>query len=352
MAIIAPLHAQTFDKVLKIKCVVIDAGHGGKDAGAISRNRQIKEKDLALSIALKFGDMIKTKYPDINVIYTRKNDVYIELDRRAAIANKNKADLFISIHINSSKAGSPTGSETFVMGTHKSESNFEICKTENSVITLEDNYESKYEGFDPNSPESYIIFSLLQNTHLEQSLQFASCIQKEYKNGPIKTDRGVKQGGLVVLWRATMPAVLTEVGFISNSSEAVLMNRDETQNAIASCLMKAFSDYKREYENDTTSVKYEKSEPKEDTTATKSAANNVQETKSPNKQYRIQILSIDRKLKSNAPDLKGLQETYYIHIGNLYKYCYGRYDTREEATEQLKNVRKKFKDAFIIYVSE
>ena len=243
------LAAMQNENIIKIKTIVIDAGHGGKDAGAVSKNGIYKEKDIALSIALKFGAKIKEKYPDIKVIYTRDTDRYIELGERAAIANRNKADLFISIHINSTKGTVATGTETFVMGTNKSQSNFEICKTENSVIVLEDDYQSKYEGFDPNSPESYIIFSLLQNTHLEQSLKFASYIQDNYRNGPIKIDRGVKQGGLLVLWKATMPAVLTEVGFISNSEECMMLTWDQTQNMIASRLLDAFSSYKNDYES-------------------------------------------------------------------------------------------------------
>lgn len=243
------LDARQNGNILKLKTIVIDAGHGGKDAGAISKNGMYKEKDIALSIALKFGAKIKEQYPDIKVIYTRDTDRYVELGERAAIANRNKADLFISIHINSTKGTVATGTETFVMGTHKSQSNFEICKAENSVIVLEDDYQSKYEGFDPGSPESYIIFSLLQNTHLEQSLKFASFIQDNYKKGPIKVNRGVKQGGLLVLWKATMPAVLTEVGFISNSEECMMLTWDQTQNMIASRLLDAFTAYKNDYEN-------------------------------------------------------------------------------------------------------
>jgi N-acetylmuramoyl-L-alanine amidase len=381
------LAAMQNENIIKIKTIVIDAGHGGKDAGAVSKNGIYKEKDIALSIALKFGAKIKEKYPDIKVIYTRDTDRYIELGERAAIANRNKADLFISIHINSTKGTVATGTETFVMGTNKSQSNFEICKTENSVIVLEDDYQSKYEGFDPNSPESYIIFSLLQNTHLEQSLKFASYIQDNYRNGPIKIDRGVKQGGLLVLWKATMPAVLTEVGFISNSEECMMLTWDQTQNMIASRLLDAFSSYKNDYESfqgvrtsktadssannrsdevTTLRVAAEKKALEEKRAAANKRAVEEQITfeekkaevnrevgavmANSEKKFRIQILSVPVKLKANAPDLKGREEAYCIYLNNTYKYCIGEYNSREEAEKALPSIGKLFKGAFIIFV--
>ena len=204
---------------LRIKTVVIDPGHGGKDPGALSTNKKYREKDITLSVALKLGNLIKAKYPQVKVVYTRNTDKYVELSKRAEIANKNKADLFISIHVNSAKATQARGTETFVMGTHKSDDNFQVCKTENSVIVIEDDYQTKYQGFNPNSPESYIIFSLLQNMHQEQSIKYAANVQSQFAKGPITVNRGVKQGGLLVLWKTTMPSVLTELGFISNPKD-------------------------------------------------------------------------------------------------------------------------------------
>ena len=198
------LQAQDVDDVSRIRRVVIDAGHGGKDPGAISRNGKYKEKNITLSVALELGELIKSNFPDIKVIYTRSTDKYVELSERAAIANRNKADLFISIHVNSAKSTQARGTETFVMGTHKSEANFEVCKLENSVIVIEEDYEKKYEGFNPGSPESYIIFSLLQNVHQEQSIKYAAQVQGQFARGPISVNRGVKQGGLLVLWKTTM----------------------------------------------------------------------------------------------------------------------------------------------------
>jgi N-acetylmuramoyl-L-alanine amidase len=248
--LVALLPSKSFAQSLqapKIKTVVIDAGHGGGDTGAMSKDKKYKEKNITLAVALKFGAMLNIAYPSINVIFTRNSDFFVPLGERPAIANRNKADLFISIHVNSEPGTNGTGTETFVMGTHKS-GNFELVKRENSVITLENDYSSKYSGFNPNSPESYIIFSLLQNSHLEQSIKLAQCIQEQYKNGPIRTSRGVKPGALYVLWKAAMPAILTEIGFISNNNDLEIITSEEGQRQIASNLLKAFSKYKVLYE--------------------------------------------------------------------------------------------------------
>ena len=379
---------------IKIKTVVLDAGHGGKDTGAISKNGAIKEKDITLSVALKLGKMINSNYPDVKVVYTRKRDEYIELSKRAEIANRNKADLFISIHVNSQKGTSATGTETFVMGTHKSSSNFEICKLENSVIVLEEDYQSKYEGFDPNSPESYIIFSLLQNTHLEQSLKFAALIQDNFKLGPIKVNRGVKQGGLLVLWKTTMPAVLTEIGFISNPAESNQLRRDAVQSQIAARIFNAFAKYKTDYEggapklipdNEMPSQSAEQQEAavesteqqeatvasadRQETSVAESAVLNEQpkakgqpeakrqpeakgQPAASGKAYRIQILSVTKVLPAGAPDLKGRRDAYYIYANKAYKYCIGEYATREAAAADLPKIRKQFSGAFIIFAEK
>ena len=373
---------------IKIKTVVLDAGHGGKDTGAISKNGAIKEKDITLSVALKLGKMINSNYPDVKVVYTRKRDEYIELSKRAEIANRNKADLFISIHVNSQKGTTATGTETFVMGTHKSSSNFEICKLENSVIVLEEDYQSKYEGFDPNSPESYIIFSLLQNTHLEQSLKFAALIQDNFKLGPIKVNRGVKQGGLLVLWKTTMPAVLTEIGFISNPAESNQLRRDAVQSQIAARIFNAFAKYKTDYEggapklipdNEMPSQSAEKQEAavesaeqqeatvasadRQEATVAETAVQNEQpdakrqpeakgQPATSGKAYRIQILSVTKVLPAGAPDLKGRRDAYYIYANKAYKYCIGEYATREEAAADLPKIRKQFSGAFIIFAEK
>ena len=380
------------EKSIKINTVVIDPGHGGKDTGAISKNGAIKEKDIVLSVALKLGKLINKNYPDVKVVYTRSTDKYIELSKRAEIANKNKADLFLSIHVNSQKGTSATGTETFVMGTHKSSSNFEICKLENSVIVLEEDYQSKYEGFDPNSPESYIIFSLLQNTHLEQSLKFAALVQDNFKLGPIKVNRGVKQGGLLVLWKTTMPAVLTEIGFISNPGESAKLKRNDVQSQIAARLFNAFAKYKTDYEGGAPKLipddemPSDSAEPQNATSAERASqgeqpeAKREQEAKTEpaakeqpaakkqpaakeqpaakkqpaasGKAFRIQILSVAKVLPADAADLKGRDDAYYIYMNRAYKYCIGEYSTREEAAQDLPNIRKQFPGAFIIFAEK
>ena len=228
----------------RVRTVVIDPGHGGAKPGAIGSRSQ--EKDITLAVAKKFGTLIHDNYPDVKVIYTRVSDVDISLGERARIANRNKADLFISIHANSHPTTAPTGVETFVMGLSKSASNLEVAKKENADILLEADYKTNkdYAGFDPNSDESYIIFSLAQNAYLEKSLNFAQAIQTQYKNNLKTINRGVKQAELFVLYKTAMPAVLTEVGFISNPSEEAYMLSKEGQATIALCLFNAFMNYK------------------------------------------------------------------------------------------------------------
>lgn len=231
-------------EVSKVKTVVIDPGHGGNKPGAIGKSS--KEKDVVLSIAKKFGKLINDNYPDVKVIFTRSSDVDIALSERAHIANSNKADLFISIHANSHPTASPTGVETFVMGLSKSKANMDVAKKENADILLESNYKtnSAYQGFDPNAPESSIIFSMFQNAYIDKSLNFAGFIQKQY-NTAIKTvNRGVKQAEFMVLYMSAMPAVLTEVGFISNPTEEAYMTSNFGQAQIAVCLFNAFATYK------------------------------------------------------------------------------------------------------------
>lgn len=341
----------------RIKTVVIDPGHGGHDPGTISAGAKYKEKNIVLSVALKLGGMIKAKYPHIKVIYTRSTDKFVPLAERSDIANRNKADLFISIHVNATKSTSVNGTETFVMGTHKSESNFELCKAENSVIVMEDDYNAKYEGFNPNSPESYIIFSLLQNTHLEQSLKLAEIVQKNYKSGPIYGNRGVKQGGLIVLWRSTMPAILTEIGFMSNSKDRAVMITKEGQTNIARRLFNAFCQYKNAYEEESDTgisaniIKEGNDGYKNSSAATSgSSYKSNSNTANAGEYYSIQILSVTKVLKSNAPDLKKRKDFSYIKSGNTYKYMIGRYATRTEAAKALPKIRGTFKGAFIIHV--
>lgn len=230
----------------KIRTVVIDAGHGGKDPGTHGSN--LNEKDVVLKIALKLGEYIEKNYPEIKVIYTRKTDKFIELDERADIANKNKADLFISVHANAISNTKTFGTETWVMGLHKSEANLAVAKRENSVILKEDNYEEKYQGFD-NSTESIIMMSLIQNAYLESSVKFADKIEKQFKSKAGRNSRGVKQAGFIVLYKTSTPSVLVEVGFLTNPTEAKFLGTDNGQELIASGIYRAFKEYKSEVES-------------------------------------------------------------------------------------------------------
>lgn len=233
----------------QVKKIVIDAGHGGKDSGTVGKH--CLEKDIVLSIALKLGEIIKENLKDVEVIYTRNDDTFVPLDERAAIANKNDADLFISIHANSEPKGrhSAHGTETYVMGEHTSDRNLEIAQKENSVILMEENYEEKYEGFDPNSPESYILFSLYQSAYVYNSLKLAELIEDQYKNRVQRYSRGVKRAGFIVLWKTAMPSVLTEIGYLSNREEEKYLRDPLGQVYIASGIYRAIRDYKEEIES-------------------------------------------------------------------------------------------------------
>ena len=228
----------------QVKTVVIDAGHGGDKPGAVGRKCQ--EKTLTLQMALKLGKLIEDNYPDVKIIYTRTTDVDITLAERARIANKAKADLFISVHCNSWTNSTPTGVETYVMGLSQSKANMEVAKKENADILLEKGYKdnSDYQGFDPNSPESYVMFAMYQNAYLDKSLDFAGYIQEQYRSAIKTINRGVKQAEIFVLYKTAMPAVLTEVGFISNPEEEQYMMSDEGQATIVSSIFKAFVTYK------------------------------------------------------------------------------------------------------------
>lgn len=229
-----------------VRTVVIDAGHGGHDPGCQYGHSQ--EKEIALKIALKLGKIIDENLPDVDVIYTRDSDKFIELKERSAIANRAKADVFISIHVNSASSTAARGTETFAMGLHRSESNLDVAKRENAVVLLEDDYEQNYEGFDPNSPEGHIIFSLYQNANLEQSLNLAAKVEHQFEHRVQRYSRGVKQAGFLVLWKATMPAVLIETGFITNANDRQFLVSDLGQVYLASGIYRAFKEYKQELE--------------------------------------------------------------------------------------------------------
>jgi N-acetylmuramoyl-L-alanine amidase len=247
-------HARAQNNEHKIDVVVIDAGHGGRHPG--TSGSYTVEKDLTLKVGLKVGAYIEQNIPDVKVIYTRKGDITLGLEERAMVAIDNNADAFISIHANSlpesvSKARKDMirGTETYVMGLHVSERNFEVAKRENSVILLEDNYQEKYQGFDPNSPESYILFSLNQSAYQDASLILASKIEEQFGTRAGRKSHGVKQAGFMVLWLTTMPSVLVEIGFLSNTKEERELNTEQTQDYIASAIYRAFKEYKNQMES-------------------------------------------------------------------------------------------------------
>ena len=338
LIVVTTLHAQN-KQVVELKTVVIDAGHGGHDPGA--RNGNIYEKNITLAVAKRLGDLIKKNYPSINVIYTRSDDRFVELYKRADIANKNNADLFISIHVNSAANPAARGHETFVMGQDMSKSNFEVCQLENSVIVLEEDYTSNYQGFDPNNPESYIIFSLLQNAHLEQSLDFATLVQKYASSGPVSNNRGVKQDNFIVLWKCTMPAVLIEIGFISSPTDVKTLTDKNNQQKIANNIFKAFQDYKKEYDTEVYIS--------ETATPTPTSMQDIGDDDGGS--FGIQILAVGKVLPKGSPELKGWN-CRYIKSGKIYKYYIGTYRTREEARKDLPRIRKSFPEAFIINVGD
>lgn len=347
----------------EIKTVVLDAGHGGKDPGAQSNG--YNEKDVTLKIVKLLGAKIKKEFPDVNVIYTRDSDVFLELRERTAIANRNHADLFISVHCNANKKTAPYGSETFVMGLHKSKENFEVSKRENASILLEDNYQENYDGYDPNSDESNIIFTLLQNVHLDQSLTLAKNIQDRYEARG-RHNRGVKQAGFLVLYTASMPSILTEVGFISNAEERAYLISSSGQDEIAQNIFEAFRQYKRNVEglpDDTKSygktytapaeVKTEQVTVEKQVTTEKKVATEKKKEAKPATYYKIQFMTTSSKINTKEKKFSKMKTISYTKVDNKYKYTTGKFKSKSEAQEYLKSVKKMgYKDAFIVEVTE
>ncbi len=324
----------------KIKTVVIDAGHGGKDPGAIGKKG--KEKDLTLKIALKVGGYIEQYIPGVKVIYTRKTDEFIELYKRAEIANKNNADVFISIHVNSHTSSKPYGTATYVMGINKSDENLEVVKKENSVILQEKDYKKNYKGYDPNSPQTHIILTLLQNAHLEQSMNLAAKVQNQFKTRAGRNDKGVRQAGLVVLWNATMPAILVETGFISNSVEEKYLMSDDGQSVLASAIYRAFKEYKNEIEKNSRSYN----------SSLQTNNNSSTYVKNTNQQhgitFRIQIKSSTAKIPDDSNELYGFKDVKEYNFKGIYKYYVGESDDFKEIIKIQAKVREKVPDAFVV----
>lgn len=313
--------------------VVLDAGHGGKDPGRPAKN--FSEKDIALSIVLKLGEQLD-EIDDIEVVYTRDKDVFVDLKERGRIANDADADLFVSIHCNAFHT-QVDGTETYVLGLHANKQNFEVAKHENSVIFLEDDYEEKYEGFDPNSPEAVIGMTLMQEDFLDQSLFLASNIQNNFRDDLKRTDRGVKQAGFVVLHQTYMPSVLIETGFITNKSEGAFLSSKSGQEKISKAILNAIKGYKKSLDENL--VIEEKP----------IVAEVVEAKVYPGVDFKVQISSGKKKLDLKSYNFKGLKGVERDLIGGYYKYYYGKTSDYDEILSVQKEARKAgFKSAFVI----
>ncbi|HOE05531.1 MAG TPA: N-acetylmuramoyl-L-alanine amidase [Bacteroidales bacterium] len=349
------LNAQTGNSY-GVKKVVIDPGHGGKDPGAVGSFS--KEKDITLAVSLKVGDMIKKNFPDVEVIYTRSTDDFVELHKRAKIANDNHADLFICIHVNAIAGGSAYGAETFVMGLNVSDENMRVAKLENSVILKEDNYEKHYDGFDPNSPESNIMFSLYQNAYLEQSLKLSEKVQKYMKSEAGRYDRGVKQAAFLVLWRTTMPSILVECGFITHKDEEKFLNSDEGQKKLATAIFNAFSDYKNSLENQGKEMHGNNGITPSDQNFVPADANspaNLTNTSDNSFNFAegiffgVQVKTSAKKLDiASDPLLKNQGMIYEYQQDGLYKYVAGIDRSYEAAYSNFQKLRNEVKDCFLV----
>lgn len=322
--------------------VVIDPGHGGRDPGALGSSS--KEKDIVLSVGLKLGKLIEDNHPDVNVLYTRSSDQFVALNHRASIANKAHADLFISIHCNAldRKRVSPQGVETFVLGLHRSKDNLDVAKAENSVIMYEEDYSVKYEGFNPNEPESYIIFEFMANEYLDLSVYFASLVQNQLVTNSKRTNRNVRQAGFLVLREVAMPSVLVELGYISNKQEEAYLKSKNGQTSLATSIYNGFKEYKREY--DKKSFVFNENNNSENRSTVQSIVTGA----SGGREYRIQILVSSNKLENNSSNFKGLKPVDFYYDGGIYKYTYGSSNNIEDVKKELREVKKKFKDAFIV----
>lgn len=358
----------------KIKTIVLDAGHGGHDTGCHGPTGSY-EKDVTLNVILLLGKMIEQKYPDIKVLYSRKTDVFIPLQDRALLANNNDADLFLSVHCNANPNKAAYGTETFLMGLHVSQANLDVAKRENAVIKLEDNYQKKYEGFDPDSPEAMIALSLAQNANIEQSSYLASKVQDQLTNKLGRFNRGVKQAGFWVLYRTTCPSILIETGFLTNKTEEKYLISDDGQRELAKAVFSAFEEYKNAVEKgssrltppvilnpDDTNTQPTippTTDSKPDNKPVSSSNKPTSNTDKPTIQtkanddnsgiiYKVQIKSTAQLLPKNDKAYKLFDNLKYEKSDGLYKYAYSPFTDFDLARKVLKKVKDAgYNDAFI-----
>lgn len=392
LVVMASFSANSKPEQKKIKVVCIDPGHGGKDPGCHGDNA--KEKDVALSIGLKLGAYIEKYYPDIKVVYTRKTDVFVELNERAAIANRNNADLFICIHCNSACVRkkqsngkfkelcneTAKGSETYVMGLHKTEGNLEVAKRENEAATLEENYQNNY-NMGLSGDEAEIILAAYQNLYMEQSQLFAQYCQDQFRDRAGRDDKGVKQAGFLVLWKTSMPSVLIETGFLTNPLEEKFLGGDKGQTHMAAAIFRAFRQWKDRVEGITHTYndEVENMKPynpdKEDTAGIRKAHNYVANPNGPKQvkkdtvkvekpvakdsvaqpkgiqtvTYRVQIVTSETELSKDSPRFKGITDTWMYKQDGKFKYTAGEYKTMAEAAQRQKDLRSSgFAEAFVV----
>jgi N-acetylmuramoyl-L-alanine amidase len=359
--------------------VTIDAGHGGKDPGAIGSFA--KEKSINLAVALKVGKLIESRYADVRVVYTRKTDVFIPLEERASIANNAHSNLFLCIHTNSSPSPAASGAETYTLGLAKTQANMNVARRENAVILLEDNYKQKYQGFNPNSTDSYIMFEYMQDKYIDRSVQFASDIQTQFSQKANRADRGVRQAGFWVLHRTSMPAVLVEVGYISNQSEEEFITSENGQQRLAESIVAAFGKFK--HEHDRRSGKMSVAAAKEDTVSEKHSSKQdsirpgttrqepekqkkrkktqpiVADAPQPEDQsksgvdadaltFRVQFFISPTKLRKNSSKLKGITDATFYREQNVYKYTTAESADYNRVVNSFKQILKSFPDAFIV----
>ena len=344
-----------FGVVAKDFTVVIDAGHGGKDPGAVSATGKIREKDITLKVSLMVGESIKKNHPEVKVLYTRKTDVFVGLNDRARMANKADADLFISIHVNAAENRSAKGAETFTLGVEadRTKRNLDIAKRENGVILYEENHEKTYANFNPNSPESYIIFEFMQSEFVKESIHIAQYVQENFANDANRLDRGVRQAGFLVLNATSMPSILVELGYISNAEESKYLASDAAQKRLSNCISKAFDSYYADL------MKLNGTQHAEVVSPATSVVNEaegavaedpiiVEPAKDDAPVFKVQFLSSSKKLAKGDAAFKGLAPVEHYYDRGLYKYTYGASADYNEILRIKRKVNEKFKDAFIV----
>lgn len=367
VAFLASVHMSGQNTVdeLGLRTVVIDPGHGGKDPGALGKTRKTDEKHIVLSVSKKLGDKIKAAYPDVNVVYTRSTDVFVELKERANIAKRNKADLFISVHCNSAANTKAYGASAWILGPKSTrnpnntsnyfEKSQSVAQRENSVMLLEDDYKTSYQDFDPESAESVISNNLLWMANYENSLMFAAEYDSYIHKAPYRVSghTGIHQDVFYLLWATNMPSALLEIGFISNSADYAIMSTADGQEKIAQSIFNAFSNYKTKYDASVNVVSEPVVQPSEQAQApVKEDVKELISDESSVVHYGVQIMGLGRKLASNDPALKGLkvQVVPPADGGKIYKYIAAWSESLDGAKSQISAVRKKFPDAFIVKV--